>query len=86
MIYTKEITAVEEKILLSEMADIKAWIDNVISERIRHAAINCIEEYTEKNPRKLDQSQMITELTNINIKTAKEKSDELISPIKLRGR
>lgn len=77
--YTIVLTSTEEKVLLSEMADIQEWISNAIQERIRHACINCIDEYTEKNPKKLTQAQMISELTNINIVSAKDKEKLILA-------
>jgi len=74
--YTITLQEEEEKALLSDVVSIQEWIENAVRNKVRQCMDAVIEEYTDKQAKKLSHDEKLALIKNLKIKTAKEKQEE----------
>lgn len=75
------ITDEEERILLSNMVDPEAWLNNCLDNKLRQVSDKLVLETSTYNPNKLNPSEKLTILKDKTWKTAAEKQVEFEASI-----
>lgn len=76
--YIVRLTAEQEKALLTDMVSIQAWIDNAMHNKARQCIDNIVEEYSDKQPKKISSAEKLQIVRDAKVKTAIEKNAEFI--------
>lgn len=76
-----EITDEEERILLSEMVDVKLWLAGLLRAKIQQVTGRLIEEHTDRNPRKLLKATADELLRRAPVESAAEKAARRLEEI-----
>jgi len=74
---TFTLTDEEEKALLTDMISIKDWIENALRVKAHQVMDRAIEENTEYNPRKLDETKKRQIISSLTLETAVDKQKRL---------
>jgi len=85
MEYIINLTEEEEKVLKTDMISIQEWIENAIKEKARRTTDRIILEHTDKNPKKILQSERNTIIQDLVLETAKERNDRLEAEMKAKN-
>lgn len=74
--FTVIVSEEELKALEWDIYDVQEWIQNAISEKARRTMDTLIEQHTDKNPRKVPKAEKERIIKGLELKTAKERTDE----------
>lgn len=74
---TVEITQAEKKALETDMISIQAWLQNIISMKVRCVMNEIIEKYSDKQASKMTKAEKEAIITNTNLETAVERNERL---------
>lgn len=74
--YTITISDEEEKALLTDMISIQTWIDNAIHNKARQCIDKIIEDYSDKQPKKISMVERNQIVRKAKVKTAAERNAE----------
>ena len=72
-----DLTADEQKAFEYVANGPKEWIENAIRNRVRRAMDQIVNENSDKNPKKVSVEEKLTIVKNADIKSAKERNEEL---------
>lgn len=75
--FTVTVSNEELKALEWDIYDVQEWIQNAISEKARRIMFQLIEQNTAYSPSKLTPAQCKTEISRLNLETAKERTKRL---------
>lgn len=75
--YTITLSEEEEKALLTDMISIQEWIDNAIHNKARQCIDRVVEEYSDKQPKKIDRSEKLQIVRKAKVKSATDRMAEM---------
>ena len=76
--YIINLTEEEEKALLTDMISIQAWIDNAVHNKARQCIDRVVEEYSDKQAKKISSKEKLQIVKGAEVKTAAERQAEAI--------
>lgn len=80
--YTVELSPEEEKALLTDMLLIQDWLNNAIHNKARQCIDAVVEEYSDKQPKKITEAEKYAIVREAEVKTAAERQAEFEGGIK----
>ena len=76
--YTVELSAEQEKALLTDMLSIQDWLNNAIHNKARQCIDQVVLDYSDKQPKKITEAEKYIIVREANVKTAAERQVELV--------
>jgi len=73
----REYSAEDESVLANDIYEIAEWIFNAVDEKCRRHGDRIVEQNTAYNPKKLSKVEKENIIRDINLETAKERTDKL---------
>ena len=70
--YTIQLTNVEDRVLRGILLDPEEWARSALRNKARKCAIRIIKKYTDKNPKKLSNSQLVTLINSLEFEPRTE--------------
>jgi len=74
--HTVTLSEEEEKALLTDMMSVQGWIDNAIHNKTRQCIDKVVEEYSDKQSKKLPLQAKLAIVKTAKVKTAAERQAE----------
>ena len=71
-----ELSDVEVKSLEYDVFDIKEWVENAVKNKARQCIDTIVEKHSDKQPKKIDETEKETIIMNADIKSTKERQAE----------
>lgn len=76
-VYNVILTEEEEKALLTDIASVQDWLNNAIHNKARQCIDKVVEQYSDKQPKKLTEVEKYKIVRETNVKSAADRQREL---------
>jgi len=71
----REYSLVDEQVLANDIYEVSEWIFNAVEEKCRRCGDRIVEQHTAYNPKKLSKTEKDNIIRDLNLETAKERTD-----------
>jgi len=77
---TIKIDDLDYEILETDMVDVQEWVENAVREKIRRLTDRLVEEHSEFQAHKIDQSKKKEILKKVKLPKARDRNVEMLEP------